>query len=104
MILIFTFYFAAFYPLHASDLVFFHDEFLRLAVVRAQKGETPDSKSRALQQLAKDFGSQCNSIAKSLGKKGGEAEASAGYDKASTILAQYLQGVELDPLGSQAYN
>ena len=69
-----------------------------------QKGETPDSKSRALQQLAQDFGSQCNSISKSLGKKGGEADASAGYDKASAILAQYLKGVELDPLGSEAYN
>eukprot|EP00752_Nemacystus_decipiens_P011341 g10078.t1 len=69
-----------------------------------KKGETPDSKSRALQQLAQDFGSQCNSIAKSLGKNAGGAEASAGYDKASAILAQYLKGVELDPLGSEAYN
>ena len=76
---------------------------LVLVLVRAQKGETPDSKSRALQQLAQDFGSQCNSIAKSLGKKGGEADAAAGYDKATTILAQYLKGVELDPLGSEAY-
>eukprot|EP00903_Cladosiphon_okamuranus_P016082 g14846.t1 len=69
-----------------------------------KKGETPDSKSRALQQLAQDFGSQVNSIAKSLGKKGGEADASASYDKAAVILAQYLKGVELDPLGSEAYN
>lgn len=78
---------------------------LLLLILCAQKGETPDSKSRALQQLAQDFGSQCNSIAKSLGKKGGDADAaSAGYDKASAILAQYLKGVELDPLGSEAYN
>ncbi|CAM9454178.1 unnamed protein product [Pylaiella littoralis] len=69
-----------------------------------KKGETPDSKSRALQQLAQDFGSTCNSIAKSLGKKGGGADAGKAYDKASAILVQYLKGVELDPLGSDAYN
>ncbi|CAM9434082.1 unnamed protein product [Ectocarpus sp. 12 AP-2014] len=69
-----------------------------------KKGETPDSKSRALQQLAQDFGSTCNSIGKSLGKKGGEAEASKAYDKASSILVKYLEGVELDPLGSDVYN
>lgn len=73
-------------------------------VMRAQKGELPDSKSRALQQLAQDFGSQCDSIAKSLGKKGGEADAGKAYDKASVILEQYLKGVELDPLGSASYN
>ncbi|CAM9186753.1 unnamed protein product [Ectocarpus sp. 8 AP-2014] len=69
-----------------------------------KKGETPDSKSRALQQLAQDFGSTCNSIGKSLGKKGGEEEASKAYDKASSILVKYLEGVELDPLGSDVYN
>ncbi|CAM9217669.1 unnamed protein product [Ectocarpus sp. 8 AP-2014] len=69
-----------------------------------KKGETPDSKSRALQQLAQDFGSTCNSIGKNLGKKGGEEEASKAYDKASSILVKYLEGVELDPLGSDVYN
>ncbi|CAM9834636.1 unnamed protein product [Ectocarpus fasciculatus] len=69
-----------------------------------KKGETPDSKSRALQQLAQDFGSTCNSIGKSLGKKGGEGEANKAYDKASSILVKYLEGVELDPLGSDVYN
>ncbi|CAM9803082.1 unnamed protein product [Ectocarpus sp. 6 AP-2014] len=68
-----------------------------------KKGETPDSKSRALQQLAQDFGSTCISIGKSLGKKGGEEEASKAYDKASSILVKYLEGVELDPLGSDVY-
>lgn len=75
-----------------------------LFLVCLQKGETPDSKSRALQQLAQDFGSTCNSIAKSLGKKGGGADAGKAYDKASAILVQYLKGVELDPLGSDSYN
>ncbi|CAM9523264.1 unnamed protein product [Ectocarpus sp. 4 AP-2014] len=69
-----------------------------------KKGETPDSKSRALQQLAQDFGSTCNSIGKSLGKKGGEEEARKAYDKASSILVKYLEGVELEPLGSDVYN
>lgn len=70
----------------------------------AQKGEMPDSKSKALQKLAQDFGATCVSIGKSLGKKGGEADAGKAYDKASEILVQYLKGVELDPLGSEAYN
>lgn len=78
--------------------------YLALLVMCDQKGELPDSKSRALQQLAQDFGSQCESIAKSLGKKGGEADAGKAYDKASVILEQYLKGVELDPLGSASYN
>ncbi|CAM9204894.1 unnamed protein product [Scytosiphon promiscuus] len=69
-----------------------------------KKGEMPDSKSKALQQLAKDFGATCASIGKSLGKKGGEADAEKVYDKASDILVQYLKGVELDPLGSDVYN
>lgn len=70
----------------------------------SQRGETPDSKSRALQQLAQDFGSTCAAIAKGLGKKGGEADTTKAYDKATALLVDYLKGTELDPIGSEAYN
>lgn len=69
-----------------------------------QRGETPDSKSRALQQLAQDFGAACSSIAKGLGKKGGESDTTKAYDKAAALLAEYLKGTELDPIGSEVYN
>lgn len=71
--------------------------------VCVQKSETPDKKSKALQQLAQDFGDACRAIAKSVGKKGGSADASKAYDKATSILTDYLTGTELDPIGSDVY-
>lgn len=43
----------------------------------------------------------CGAIAKSLGKGGGDA--AKAYDKAAAILAEYLKGAELDPIGSDSY-
>lgn len=68
---------------------------------RAQRGEYPDSKSRGMQKLAADFGVACEGISKSLGKKGGDPIKA--YDAAAAILAEYLQGAELDPIGSDSY-
>eukprot|EP00904_Undaria_pinnatifida_P012234 jgi/Undpi1/8140/HiC_scaffold_24.g10611.m1 len=68
-----------------------------------KRGETPDSRSKGLKNLADEFEIACAALAKTVGKKGGAAEATSAYDKASTILEAYLKGAELDPLGSDAY-
>ena len=70
---------------------------------RVQRGELPDSKSKGLKNLADQFEIACAAMGKSIGKKGGQAEAASAYDKAATILEAYLKGAELDPLGSDTY-
>lgn len=71
----------------------------------AQRGEYPDKKSKGLQQLAQDFGSACESVGKTLGKKNRDvATTMKAYDKAAELLTSYLKGTELDPLGSESYN
>lgn len=68
-----------------------------------QRGEYPDSTSRGLQKLAEDFGTTCKAIGKSLGKDGSAEDAAQAYEKASVILAEYLKGTKLDPMGSDTY-
>lgn len=67
-----------------------------------QRGETPDSKSRKLQQMAQDFGNACTGIGKGLGKKG--TDSVKAYNAAAVILEQYLKGTELEPIGSPYYD
>ena len=70
---------------------------------RFQRGETPDSTSKGLKNLTDEFEIACAAMAKSVSKKGGQAEAVSAYNKAATILEAYLKGAELDPLGSDTY-
>ena len=69
-----------------------------------QRGEYPDSTSKGLQKLAEDFGATSKALGKSLGKEGGAEDAARAYEKASAILADYLNGSKLDPMGSDTYN
>lgn len=68
-----------------------------------KRGEYPDSTSRGLQKLAEDFGTTCKAIGRSLGKDGSAEDVAQAYEKASVILADYLKGTKLDPMGSDTY-